>query len=114
MQDQKRTLRQNRSLHLWFSQIAEELNERGLDMKTVLKPEIEIPWTGESVKNHIYRPVMKILTGKESTTEQTTKDPTLVYETINRFLADKGIHIPLPSEESQSFKTIIDTSYDIL
>lgn len=79
--------------------IAETLNENGLDMRKTLKPEIDIPWTPESVKNHLYRPVMKILIGKESTTDQTTSDPTLVYETINRFLAGHGLHVPFPTSE---------------
>lgn len=39
----ERTLTQNRAIHLWFTMLADALNDAGLDMRTVLKPEIEIP-----------------------------------------------------------------------
>jgi hypothetical protein len=40
---------------------------------------------------------------KYSTTELTAKELMDCYEEINRHLATKGIHIPFPSIENQSF-----------
>lgn len=64
-----RTSLQNRALHKDCDIIAEKLNDAGLDMKKVLKQEIEIPWTTESVKEWIFKPIMKAMYNKESTTE---------------------------------------------
>lgn len=95
----KRTLRQNRALHKFFTLLAEEFNDNGLDMRKVLKPEVDIPWTAESVKNHMWRPLQDAMYDKKSTTELTTLELTRVYEVLNRFTAKNGIHVPFPSEE---------------
>ena len=86
----QRTLPQNNSLHLGFSQIAQTLNDSGLDMKKVVKPEIDIPWTTQSVKDYLFRPIMKALTSKESTTELNKHEEiNLAWETMMRFLMEK-------------------------
>lgn len=102
MQNEKqRTLQQNRALHLLFNHLAEELNDSGFDMRKTLKPGVEIPWSGKTIKEYLWRPVMKAQLGKESTTEMTTKDIDRVFETINRHLGEKfGLHVDFPSVES--------------
>ncbi len=97
-----RTQKQNRALHLYFTQLAEMLNDAGLDMRTVLKPEIEIPWTPGTIKNQLWRPVQKAYLGKESTTELESPEITKIYEVINRHLAKFGISLPFPSLEELS------------
>lgn len=96
-----RTLRQNRALHLLFTQMAQELNDAGLDMRKTLKPGVDIPWSGKTIKEYIWRPIMKAQLGKESTTEMTTKDIDRVFETILRHLGEKfGVTIEFPSIET--------------
>lgn len=103
--DKQRTLRQNRALHLFFTLLADQLNEAGLDMKKTLKPEVDIPWTGETIKEFIWRPIMLAQLGKESTTELTTKDIDAVFLTINRHLGDKfGLVVDFPSVETVLIK----------
>jgi len=46
----KRTVQQNKALHVLFNLLAQNLNEAGLDMRKTLKPEVDIPWSGASVK----------------------------------------------------------------
>lgn len=99
MESELRTPKQNNALHLYLTQLAEVLNDAGLDMKAVLKPEVEIPWTLENAKNHLWRPIQKLALGKESTTELTTAEISKVYDIINRHLAKFGISVPFPSEE---------------
>ena len=72
----QRTLTQNKAMHLFFGWLAETLNDAGLDMKKVLREDIDIPWTRESVKEHLWRPIQKAMTDKQSTTEITTVEPT--------------------------------------
>lgn len=103
-QDQKespqRTTQQNRALHVYFTLIANALNAAGLDMKKVLKPNVEIPWSAETVKEYLWRSIQRAQLHKESTTELTTSEIDLVYDTLNRFLAEKfGISEPFPSIE---------------
>lgn len=101
MNDKPRTLRQNSALHLFFTQLADTLTEHGLDMKKTLKPEIDIRWTGDSIKEYIFRPIMKAQLGKESTTELTTKEIDQVFATISKFMGEKfGLQIDFPSIET--------------
>src|SRR5690554_598094 len=68
-QSKTRTLTQSKSLHLWCTQLAEVLNSAGLDMRYVIREDVDIPWSGATVKEHIWRTVQKALTNKQSTTE---------------------------------------------
>ena len=95
----KRTLQQNKSLHLYFEFVAQTLNDAGLDMRAVLKPNVEIPWNKDTVKEHLWRPIQKLQLQKKSTTELEKRDIDKVYETMNRHLGYHGVHIPFPSLE---------------
>lgn len=96
----KRTAKQNKSLHLYFRLLAEELNEAGLDMKKVLKPTIDISWNERSVKEYLWRPIQNAQVVKKSTTELSTEEINKIWEVINRHLSEKfGIYVPFPSEE---------------
>lgn len=106
--DKQRTIQQNRALHLYFQLIATTLNDAGLDMRKVLKPEIDIPWSKSSVKEFMWRPVMKVQLGKRSTTEMTTKDIDVIFDTINRHLAKFGVSEPFPSMEEIIRKQDVD------
>ena len=78
--------------------LADELNDSGLDMKKVLKPGVDIPWTKSSIKEYIWRPIQEVQLSKKSTTDLTTKEIDEVFETINRHLGEKfGVHVPFPS-----------------
>lgn len=101
----KRTLRQSRAIHLMFTQLAQELNEAGFDMKKTLKPEIEIMWNEYMVKEYLWRPIQKAQLGKESTTELTTREIDEVFEVLTRHLGTKlGIQLDFPSVETLMLK----------
>lgn len=96
----QRTKQQNKAIHVLFRLLAETLNENGLDMRKTLKPDIDIPWSGASAKEYLWRPIMKAQLNKDSTTELTTVEIDEVFDTINKHLGEKfGIHIPFPSIE---------------
>ena len=82
----KRTSAQNRALHLFFEFLAAALNDAGLDMRTVLKPGVEIPWTPETVKENLWRPVQVALLNKKSTTELETGEVSKVEDVLMRHL----------------------------
>ena len=98
-QRKRRTIQQNRALHLWFTQIAAALNDAGYSVAKTLTHDIEIPWNPTLIKELIYRPVMLAMTGNQSTTELNTKDPSEIYEVLNRHIGEKlGIHVEFPSD----------------
>lgn len=91
----QRTKRQNNALHIWLGQVANLLNDAGLDMKKTLKAETDIPWTMISAKDHLWRPIQKTLIDKESTAECETTDYNKVYEILCRHFSQKfGITLP--------------------
>lgn len=106
----QRTLTQNSALHLFFDLLAETLNDAGFDMKKTLKPEIDISWNRDMVKEYLWRPIQKAMLGKESTTELTKLEVGQVYETLNRFLGEKfAIHVSWPHDpdkENQLMKAM--------
>ena len=90
-----RTMAQNSALHLWLGQVAQTLNDAGLDMKKTLKPNVDIPWTVNSAKDHLWRPIQRIMVGEESTRDPERGEYNKIYETISRHLAQThGIKIP--------------------
>lgn len=100
MTDEQRTNQQNRALHKFCDLLAVALNDAGLDMKTVLKPEVDIPWTKESVKIHLWKPIQKVMMDKESTTEMNTADPSKVYDVLMRHISEKfGIYVEWPDNK---------------
>lgn len=102
--EQKRTLTQNASLHLWCEMLADELNAAGLDMRTTLKAEVEIPWCGLTVKKHLWKPVQELVISKLSTADADRVEYTKVLEVMERYMASShGITVPeWPSKESKN------------
>lgn len=90
-----RTLTQNASLHVFLERLAETLNAAGYDMRRVLKPEAEIPWTKEAAKEHLWKPIQEAITGNASTADAATPDYAEVEMALARHLSAKlGIQCP--------------------
>lgn len=95
----KRTDQQNRALHKYFELVADALNDGGFTIqKTLSSYKLELDWSKDTIKEIIWRPAQKALTGKTSTTAlNKQEDVTKVYEACNRFLAQLGIHVEFPT-----------------
>ena len=102
-----RTEQQNKAMHLYFQQVAEALNDAGLNIEQVLKNfTMELDWTKESVKEILWRTAQRRMLGKESTKELSKQeDITKVYEAVNRFLAKLDVHVPFPTEAPDYYET---------
>ena len=99
----QRSSTQNAALHLYCNHVAQALNDAGYDMRRTIKRDIDIPWTGEQVKNLIWRPIQKAVTGHDSTIKPERHQYGEIYEIINRNLSSKlGQFIPWPSKESKN------------
>lgn len=93
-----RTGAQNRALHTYFTMVSDALNDAGLDIRAVIKEEVEIPWTPENVKEYLWKPVQKLAVQKEHTRELTKAEVSEVWEIFNRHIAKHGVFIDFPHE----------------
>ena len=96
-----RSAAQNSAMHLYFTQLAQELNDAGLDVRSTLREDIDHEWNKDLVKELIWRPIQVAMKGKDSTTKLFKMEVSDIYETINRHMAEKfGISVPWPSVET--------------
>lgn len=96
--DKQRTLTQNRAIHKYCAMLAKALNDAGWDMRRTLKEDFDIPWTEESAKENLWRPVQRAMLSKESTTALERQEVSQVFETINRNIGEKtGVYVPFPN-----------------
>lgn len=98
----KRTPQQNAALHLFFTRVAESLNEAGYGVKRFYEEvkKVEIDWSAGQVKENIWRPVQQAMTEKYSTTELEKIEVSAVYEQVNKVLSEIGIHVPFPEDKN--------------
>ena len=95
-----RTLTQNASLHKFCSMLAQSKNEAGFDFRVFIKEGYPVPFTEELVKEYIWKPIQKAVTGHESTTKPEPKQYSEVYDVLNVKLAEHGLYIPWPCREN--------------
>ena len=94
----KRTQKQNSSLHLYCEWLAQALCDAGLDMRAVLKPSVEIPWTQPSAKEHLWVPIQDIMFNKTKTSDLSPKEVNAVYLTLSRHMSEKyNVYVDFPS-----------------
>lgn len=106
MADKPRSTQQNKSGHLWFTHIADELNNSGLEMQVVLAKRKGISWTPEAVKECLFKVLAKAMYNKTSTTQLSTKEFSKVTEQLQAVLArDYGVNVDVPSVETQIEQT---------
>ena len=98
----QRSNKQNNSLHLLFRQMAEQLNDSGYEQKITIGT-VDTPWNEWSVKV-MFSKIASAQFGKPHTSDLTTKELQEVYETLNRVIAEQGLHIPFPSLEEVLFQ----------
>ena len=96
----KRTEQQNKALHKGCEMLAEALNDAGYEMKAVLaEKDVDVPWTKESIKEVLFRPIMQAMLAKHSTTELDRLEVSQVWDVLNRHLGEKfGITVPFPGD----------------
>ena len=97
---QSRSLSQNKALWLWFTMVAETLNDGGMDIRTFIREEIEIPWSKDSVHDLLWIKLQIAMTGKKSTTKINTQEINKIMDVIIREADKRSIELPpFPSFE---------------
>ena len=85
-----RSSAQNKALHKFFQLLADELNEKGFDMRATLSQENPISWTGASVKEYMWRPLQKALFNKDSTTKlDKNQEIDTIIDNLNRIITER-------------------------
>lgn len=106
--EKQRTDSQNKALHLYLTQVANELDRQGHTMQDVVKKitKVEIKPTMHNVKEMIWREIMKTQLGKESTTFLAKQeDIDKVYDVMNKWLGTYfEIHIPFPNDDQKQYE----------
>ena len=99
MNEEQRTIQQNKALHKYCEILADTFNDAGYDMKYVLSFKVlDVPWNKDLVKEALWKEVQKAVLGTDSTTQLSTTDIDKVYNVLNRFISEKfGIYVEWPS-----------------
>lgn len=109
-----RTPEQNKALHLWLKQKAEQCRNAGVSPRMAFEKTVELEMTPEIMKE-IWRTVQKALYKKSSTTELSKHmEISEISEHLNRFFADNfnlpGIPIPSdPNKISNYYSPTLNT-----
>ena len=100
IQKADRTWRQNNTLHLLFRRMAEALNDAGFEIPHPFKPDLEIPYSEESVKELLYKPIItmyfKVDRSTDLDAEQLSESMTILVDAVNR---NTGVYVHIPTGE---------------
>ena len=84
-------------MHLWFRQMAEQLNDAGFSATHPFNDQIEIPFTEGLVKEMLFKPIIKAMYDKKSTRGLSGREVSEAAEVLVRWLSErKGIYVPFP------------------
>lgn len=95
-----RTLRQSNAIHLYCQRVADALNVAGFEVLTFFRQGSRIPFSKEIVKELMWKRVQEAQLGKKSTTQLTRGEVSKIYDVVNNGLAERGIHVDFPSQET--------------
>ncbi len=96
-----RTTKQNSALHLLFTIISNQLNEMGIEFQYIgLKGKVlSLRHTPNLVKEHVWKPIQRVLFDVESTTKLNTAQINEIVDVLAKYFAEKGIVIEFPNRE---------------
>jgi hypothetical protein len=95
----RRSLNQNSALHLWLTQLEEEMKVNGITMDMIITKPQEIPITRHLLKD-LFRLLCKKMYHKESTADINSLEFYEVQKVFEKNIGEKTqIYIPFPSEE---------------
>jgi len=98
----KRSLKQNNSLHLYYELLAKEFNNAGLDFKQIFDNPVDIIITPLIVKECLWKPIQTAMFGTKSTTKLSKQEQIdKIYDVINKKVSEFGIYVPFPNKEDK-------------
>lgn len=94
----KRTLKQNSTLHKWFDYIADSFNNVG-QILNLNGMELSPYWTKDLIKEISFKPVMMQMVGKEHTSDCTIDELSMCIDAMASGLQSIGHDVAVPSKE---------------
>lgn len=95
-----RTNKQNNTLAVLCRRLAEGLNEAGFEIPHPFKPDLEIPYTETSIRELIYKPIIKAMFDADSSTTLTTSEFSEAMTTmVDAVCRNTGVNVPIPTLE---------------
>ena len=59
---------------------------------------IDIPWSPETIKDYLWRPIMKAMLKKDSTAKLDSNEIDKIYDVLNKTIAERtGVSVEFPS-----------------
>lgn len=97
---ERRTSNQNRALHLWFSLVSDEANEKGLTLNELFTKPHNMRITPEALKM-LFKEYAKRMYSKDSTTKLTKQEINILIEVFDQVYAERlDCTIPFPHYEN--------------
>lgn len=102
----QRTSPQNRYFYKWLEEVADELNNSGQYVQTVLsKSAIDIPWDAEMVKRLLFHKIIRMKYEKTSSADLTTKEFSEAVDILSHHLATNcELDIPFDPQKDYMVK----------
>ena len=99
---QNRSTRQNSALHLYYTFIAQELNDLGIAYQYtgISGNTFELKYTDSLVKEFIWRPIQIAMFDIKSTRKINTFQINDIIDVITNFFAGQGVVLEFPSIET--------------
>lgn len=95
-----RTNKQNNTLAVLCRRMADALNEAGFEIPHPFKPDLEIPYTETSIRELIYKPIIKAMFDADSSTTLTTTQFSEAMTTmVDAVCRNTGVNVPIPALE---------------
>lgn len=108
----KRSIVMNRCLHRALTDIAQDLQNQGIERRTIIEDleGYEAPITMEWMKE-VYKSIVYTMYRKTSTTDLTNKEMIDSWEVFSRFLSEQyGVSYTWPSQEAQYWESYQDNN----
>lgn len=80
---------QREAFHVGCQELADYFTAHGLDMKAVLKHDVDIPWTKDTVKEFIFRPIMLAMFGYKSHTQLKKGEVSKLWDVAMKHLGER-------------------------
>ncbi len=101
----KRTVLQNRSLHLFFTWCTTALKDTGAEFEyKVFETVFTCPYTDTIVKEHLFKPILKMMFDVDSTSKATKKEISESVDVMILALNKRGLNMKFPNLEDLKAK----------
>lgn len=89
------------AVHIWFRLLSKAFNEAGITIQQALEQRMDLEWDqdGKMFKELVWRPAMRTLKHKASTTELYKFETSDVIQIVERWVGKQGVHVDFPSKQ---------------